>query len=241
MTGKQGSIMQLTIDERNALTKHTTLSHSQLQQREKSGGFAASLDELERADADGAQKVGEDWWLAKLMAPVVNQVPPAEEYDLAKAENEARHTLKMRPNSDTLMTQYYEEIFNELWAVAYAKLLEENPEPTSMEVAALREQVEAQATIMAQAKVDKVIAEWEAGIHSDLDELTEDRSALEQFEAQFEASTRVDDATDEDDAKATEAENPFRHTQRLLEEIQQSVADKVEWKQMQTALTSTTG
>ncbi len=231
--------MQLTIDERSALTKRTTLNHSQLQQRAENGGFAASLDELARADAASTQKVGEDWWFAKLMAPVINQVPPAEEYDLAKAENEARHTLKMRPNSDTLMTQYYEEIFDELWAVAYDKLLKENPEPTPMQVAALREQVEAQATIMAQAKVDQAIANWEAGIHSDLDELTADSDALEQFEAQFEASKRSADNTDEGDAKKTEAENPFHHTQRLLEEIQQSVTDKVEWKQTQAALAST--
>ncbi len=233
--------MQLTIDERSALTKRTTLNHNQLQQRAENGGFTASLDELARADAAGAQKVGEDWWLAKLMAPVVNQVPPAEEYDLAKAENEARQTLKMRPNSDTMMTQYYEEIFNELWAAAYDNLLKESPEPTPMQVAALREQVEAQATIMAQAKVDQVVANWEAGIHSDLDELTEDSDALEQFEAQFEASKRSADSTDEDDAKETEAENPFHHTQRLLEEIQQSVTDKVEWQHTQTILTPTSG
>lgn len=230
--------MQLTIDERAALATRTTLNHTQLKQREADTGFAATLEELARADQAEVPKTGEDWWLARLMAPVVNQQPPPDEYELAKVENESRHALKMRPNEKTLMTQYHKEIFDELWDAAFEKLLEENPNPTDMEVQALREQVEAQAEEMAQAKTDKVIADWEAGIQNALDEMDENQDLIAQFEAQFEAAKRTSGDSDDEDLAQAEESTPFHQTQRFLEEIQQSMANKVELKQAQKALSS---
>lgn len=155
-----------TRTEINAITRLTPATHSQLDQRETQGGFAATLEERARADAQARPSTGPKWWLDKLMAPVRSQQPPASEYQLAKAENSARAQLQMRPNPDTLYIQILEE--------KLAALRAGGAEPTpEMVLQAMKETEEA---------VDKIMAQWEAE-QGQQREAALDAKQLSQFDA----------------------------------------------------------
>lgn len=52
-----------TRTEINAITKLTPATHRQLDQREAQSGFAATLEERARADAEAKAPTGPQWWL----------------------------------------------------------------------------------------------------------------------------------------------------------------------------------
>jgi len=134
-----------TFDEISALTQRTTLSHSQLDARERGTGFAATLEERARADQQEAKATGPEWWLERLMQPVRNMQPPASDHMLAAAENHARKQLNMAPNPDTLFTEYF---FNALAALTKG---EREPTPEDIE----------KATEIAEKAVTQDMEAWE--------------------------------------------------------------------------------
>lgn len=172
-----------TFEEISALTRRNTLSHSQLDARERGTGFAATLEERARADQQEAKATGPEWWLERLMQPVRDMQPPASDYVLAKAENVARKQLNMAPNPDTLFTQHFVE------AICAITQCQREPTPEEIE----------QAMEMAEKAVEREMKAWEEKLAQQR-EADQQQQQLNQFDS-MQAELRralAESPTDED-------------------------------------------
>ena len=170
--------MQFTPTEAKSLTTFTPLTRTELEAREREGGFTATLEDLARADAQAEKPRGQEWWLEQIMGPLRDQDPALSDYDLAKAENEARRGLGMPPNADTLFTQYLQEelekmnVSGEISDDMMAKIIEKVQQRVQAEIQEWHEaqQKRQQDSTENQelAQFDVMIEDLTAAIHSQL-------------------------------------------------------------------------
>jgi len=190
-----------TFDEISNVTQRKTLSHSQLDARERSTGFAATLEERARADQQAAPAAGPEWWLERLMQPVRDIQPPASDYMLAKAENVARKQLNMAPNPDTLFTQHFIE--------AIAAITQGQREPTQEEIEQAQEIAETAVEQEMQAWKKKTKQQQEADQH---------QQQLNQFDSmQNELRSALAESPAEEDVRV----NLMNDTQLLFDQLKQ--------------------
>lgn len=219
--------MKLTPTEIQTLTTFTPLTRAELAEREQNGGFAATLEELARADAQAEKPVGQEWWLEQIMGPLRDQQPPLSDYDLAKAENTARRGLNMPPNADTLFTQYMQEeleklnLSGEISAELLAEITERVQEKVAAEIEAwheAQEQQSEQSTEQQQlAQFDVMVEDLSAAINQQLADgslLSNEESTAEKVGMSAQEARSVMNRPDAD---------------TLLKQIRAAQLDPIQW------------
>ncbi len=222
--------MKLQPLEIQGITTFKPLTHAELQSREQSGGFAATLEEVARADALKEKPTGPEWWLEKILEPLRNQSPATSEYKLAKTENEARRGLSMAPNPDSLFKQYLQEELEKLGAAG---------EVSDEMMAAIIERV--------QARVEAEVEAWLEALEQKSENSTEQQQ-LAQFDVmQKDLSATIsetlptggilaEDSPDKDESAQMktaplQAQEALGHpdADTLLEQIRQAQSSDVKW------------